>query len=124
MNARDELAREIFIADNGGQSREASLRDWSEYDFASDQSYAHNIADGLLAAGWTKPRTIENAEELDALPMGSKVVSAGYEWTKNYATANTPSGGIEREVWFNVYDDFDTSEDFTLPATVLYEPTP
>jgi hypothetical protein len=69
-----------------------------------------------------KPRTITTVEELDALPMGSKVVSAGYEWTKNYATTNTPSGGIEREVWFNVYDDFDMSEDLALPAVVLHEP--
>lgn len=124
MNDRDELAREVFIADNSGQSREDSLKDWAEYDFASEQSYAHTIADGLIAAGYRKPRTITTVEELDALAMGSKVVSAGYEWTKNYLTINTPSGGIEREVWFNVYDDFDAAADIELPATVLWEPLP
>lgn len=54
MSARDDLAREIFIADNAGQSREASLADWAAYDMATAQSYAHNIADGLIAAGYGK----------------------------------------------------------------------
>lgn len=59
---RNDLAREIFIADNSGQSREASLKDWEW--FATTNIRDEYIgryeafADGLIAAGWTKPRTI------------------------------------------------------------------
>ena len=77
-----------------------------------------NILEDVLT-----PRTITTVGELDALPVGSKVVSAGYEWAKNYQTNHTPGYEAEREVWFNVYDDFETSEELSLPATVLYEPT-
>lgn len=51
MSARDELAREIFIADNSGQSREASLKDWEAY-LPGEYAYTYGIADGLLAAGY------------------------------------------------------------------------
>ena len=45
---REELAREIFIADNSGQPRETSLMDWKMLSTAST-AYAYGIADGLLA---------------------------------------------------------------------------
>ena len=97
---------------------------WPERDDRSPVKwYSRKTADAILAAGWTKPRTITTVEELDTLPIGSKVVSAGYEWTKNYQTNHTPGYEAEREVWFNVYDDFETSEELSLPAAVLYEPT-
>lgn len=52
-NARDELARDIFIADNW-RNTQASGRDW---DWMSDEqvAYAYAIADGLIAKGYRKP---------------------------------------------------------------------
>lgn len=37
------------------------------------------IADAILAAGYSKPRTITTAEELDALPEGSAVLDADHD---------------------------------------------
>jgi len=54
-SARDELARDIFVADNHLQSREEALRDWTALtSVRGENTYAHNIATGLLAAGYVK----------------------------------------------------------------------
>lgn len=34
---------------------------------------AHGIAMGLDAQGWSKPRTVDSIEELEALPIGSLI---------------------------------------------------
>lgn len=115
MSMRDELAREIFLSDNSAQSREASLMDWKMLSTAST-AYAHNIADGLLADGWTKTRRITTAEELDALAFASVVLDDDGDVYRsginNGETAWWLAGpqGMFRTV--------------ALPATVLWEPAP
>lgn len=52
---RDELARTVFIIDNRLASNPARV--WDEAD-SDTRYYAYAIADGLIAAGYTKPRTI------------------------------------------------------------------
>lgn len=112
---RDELAREVFVADNAGQSREASLQDWETFG-PIDRAYAHTIADGLLADGWTKTRRITTAEELDALAFASVVLDDDGDVYRsginNGETAWWQAGpqGMFRTV--------------ALPATVLWEPAP
>ena len=69
---RDELAREIFISDNSHARRAVMEAEWSER--SGGYQYAFWIADGLIAAGWTKPRIITTAEELDALPQWSAIL--------------------------------------------------
>lgn len=51
MSARDELARDIFVADNSNAKDPAA--NWQEGP-ASIRDYAYAIADGLLAAGYRK----------------------------------------------------------------------
>lgn len=58
--ARDELAADIF--------RSAANIDQGLYEHE-----AQELANRLLAAGWSKPRTVNSAAELDALPSGSVV---------------------------------------------------
>ena len=110
MNARDDLALEIFIADNDGQTREASLKDWKMLSTAST-AYAHGIADGLIAAGWTKPRTITTAAEMDALPAGSTVVDSEPD-----VCVKTGS------IWWRSGRDGDSykSGSFDFPVTLVY----
>ena len=51
MSARDELAREIFIADNSNAKDPAA--EWLDAP-ASVKDYAFAIANGLIAAGYVK----------------------------------------------------------------------
>lgn len=115
---REELAREIFIADNSGQPREHSLKDWAAYNIATAETYAHNIADGLIAAGWTKPRTITTTEELKGSHAGTLLREPdGDVWSIDGSTDRL----------FLIYDGADTTYDdheLILPATVLWEPAP
>ena len=62
MTARDELAEII--------------QDCGEYipgSHADDYVSPDKAAEAILAAGYTKPRTIKGAYELEALPFGSAV---------------------------------------------------
>ena len=75
---RDELAMELFIVDNHKQSREQSVVDWEWFTespkFGVRVENYKTTADGLIAAGYRKPRTITTAEELDALPQWSAIL--------------------------------------------------
>lgn len=55
---RDELARELFIADNSNQSREQSLVDWEWFEGANNyrgrNEHYKNMAVGMIAAGYRK----------------------------------------------------------------------
>jgi hypothetical protein len=84
--------------------------------------FSRKLADAILAAGYSRPRTITSADELDALPVGSVVLSAAY---RHHAT--------HMQVAFQRWDDglwhrggraADTHPDNFVPATVLYEPAP
>jgi hypothetical protein len=65
MSARDELARAIFLADNSGAPPGLMEAEWDQGMHGPD-SYAHNIADGLLAAGYRK--VVTKPAEIPVLP--------------------------------------------------------
>lgn len=112
---RDDLARDIFLADNSSGPEEVILGDWTDLEQAeAGASYAHRIANGLIAAGYRKPRTITTVEELDALPEGSVILTNGGE--------DSAQKDGEGE-WYLWGGDFGLdSEDTHLPAIVLWEP--
>jgi hypothetical protein len=62
VSARDELALELFIGDNGNQPREASIADWEYFqdsnNFQGRVEHYEVMADAILTAGYTKPRII------------------------------------------------------------------
>lgn len=113
---RDDLARELFIADNSNQPREASIVDWEWFEGAGKQrgqtEHYHNMAVGMIAAGYRKPRTITTVEELDALPEGTQIVDA----CERLALEETSIGCLE---WV---DRHGNSCHVELPAIVLHEP--
>jgi len=80
---------------------------------------AREIADAILAAGYSKPRTISTVEELDALPVESIVRDVdGLPKEKQNAT-----GG---EVFWAApgHSKHYGTGSIWLPATVLYESLP
>ena len=74
--------------------------------------------EGILAAGYRKPQQVTTAEELDALPVGSVVLSDPYRHHSHgypvafqrWDTGNWHRGGRSS----------DTHPDYILPATVLH----
>lgn len=64
---RDELARELFIADIFNQPREQSVIDWNWFNetprFTVRVEHYKTQADHLLAAGYRRPRTIDSTSE-------------------------------------------------------------
>ena len=119
MRARDDLAQELFIGDNFRQPREQSIADW-EYFHAEGTSrgrveHYEVMADAILAAGYSKPRTITTAEELDALPVGSVVLSGG----------KIPRIKSEDGHWLGDGIDVDGAHiiRYTFFATVIHEAT-
>lgn len=83
-----------------------------------------SVADSILAAGYSKPRTITTVEELDALPAGSVVLEAD----------NGPLMGIEivpgvfhkfpQQLGWHVVAGHGArpTHEIELPATVLFTP--
>ena len=63
MTPRDELAREIFVADNSRMGKEAAEAEWSQWiegGVDPKQAYCYEIADSLLADGWRKDPCQQN----------------------------------------------------------------
>lgn len=54
MSERDELARAIFVYDNGRLDQAAAEVEWEEVRGPNEPRYAYLIADGLIAAGYRK----------------------------------------------------------------------
>jgi hypothetical protein len=74
----------------------------------------------LSEFGYTRPRTITTAEELDALPIGSVVLSEAYlhhvdHWKVSFQRWDDGS-------WHRGGRSADTHPDNFLPATVIYSP--
>lgn len=107
---RDELAREIFIADNYHARREFMEAEWAER--SGGYQYAFWIADGLIAAGYRKPRTITTVEELDALPVGSVIRIQQEMNLEKFSDGWYTTALTENFQQFPIW----------LPATVLHEP--
>lgn len=80
---------------------------------------AHVVARGLSADGWSKPRTVNSATELDALPMFTVIRSEqGSVWERQY-------GALGKPLWIEATQTRGfphTSDEITLPATVLFTP--
>ncbi|WP_285240084.1 hypothetical protein [Pseudarthrobacter sp. MEB009] len=77
---------------------------------------ASHATDAVLAAGYSKPRTISTVEELDALPEGSIILDGEPD-----ALLKTSMGN-----WRSLMDPESSygSKYIILPATVIHEPTP
>ena len=62
---RDELARELFIADNSNQSREQSIVDWEWFEATDNYrgriQHYKDMAAGMIAAGYSKVDHVEYA---------------------------------------------------------------
>lgn len=121
MSTRDDFARDVFLADNSSAPAGVAEKDWDEN--REHHDYAYEIADRLIAAGYSKPRTITTAEELDALPVGSVVLHHGRAF-QHYPAYPAPfdeyqkwkcgDGGFVRST---------KSGDMLLPALVIHEAT-
>ena len=119
---RDELARDIFFADNNRAPRLDLLADWealckSAASTPSGNTYAHNIADGLVAAGYRKPRTIASPEEIDGELL---LKPAGYSDPFYSPSAGAPLKNVVTGVRFSL-DELAGGGRF-FPATVVWEP--
>ncbi|MGR6521856.1 hypothetical protein ACU5JM_09510 [Rhodococcus erythropolis] len=88
--ARDELAEamvdDLFEAENCGE-----LMTWD--DNGTPWVNREAIAETLVPKGWSKPRTVHSATELDALPVNSVVVDASdTPRTKRYGDSHMGAG--------------------------------
>jgi len=84
----------------------------------SGKTTLYDLARVTIAAGYSKPRTIETVEELDALPDGAIILEPH----------GTPTRAVKRQDgknwWIDGPDAMSASALIPLPATVLYEPAP
>lgn len=108
MSERDELA-DILMSD--------ALLGNSDEEFGRD--YALAEADAILAAGYSKPRTITTAEELDALPPSAIIKGAGGTTYEKQIDGPWHDGPHDWQSFEGLFWD---SWDVRLPATVLYVP--
>jgi hypothetical protein len=113
VSARDDLALDIFLADNSSIPEGELLQDWAD---APDQHrpYAQNIADGLLGKGYRKPRTITERHEdngPDALAPLSVVLSNGKPAIMQHDGTFMDYDGSSWDTW-----------EMTYPLTVIHEP--
>jgi len=110
-DARDELAKVI---------RESTKRSL----FGERYAGVPEVADAILAAGYSNPRTISTVEELDQLPAGSVILRNGRAF-QHYPAHSAPFD--EYQKWKCADGGFVRSTkdgSSILPATVLYEPKP
>lgn len=99
MSQRDELADLIEATGN-------------------DTSYwAEQVADAILAAGYSRPRVVETIEERDALPVGTVLRYPDGEIGMVMVTT-----AKERRVGYPGTLPTDSLDRIDLPATVLYMP--
>lgn len=113
MSDRDELA--VILVNT--QRARYGLPPRATTEHCSESCWAE--ADAILAAGWVKPRTITTVAELDALAVGSVVLSLAY-----HSDVNGMAIVFQRwydGLWHRGARSGDTHPDNFLPATVLYE---
>lgn len=121
MKARVELAALI------AKQRDAFFG----LEYAEPATQDIQLADELMAAGWTRPRTITTVEELDALAEGALREASGTYFGSGAFTdchvRKVPQYiHSSDEAVFEVlcYGSIDVARQLTLPATVLWEPAP
>lgn len=114
MSARDELAAALTLhLDDQG------------YEYATDhpdttRRMGDDLAAVAIAAGYRKPRTITDGEEMEGMHAKAVILDAnGTPWVCD---------GDMAEPWASVCEDpfggpiWKDGRDILLPATVLYEP--
>jgi hypothetical protein len=108
MSTRDELAATV----EGALDSSHGIIAWAG-------PAQEDIADAILAAGYSKPRTITTAEELDGLDVGTVVMDGQGEVARKLAygwRVLVSESGFD--AWLS-----DPLEETYLPAIVLHEPT-
>lgn len=106
MSARDELA--LILVNN--QRARYDLPPRSTTAHCSESCWAE--VDAILAAGYRKTRTITSADELDALPVGSAVLSETIAYQKH-----------DDDDWsWSAAGRFWSTHQIGLPAVVIHEP--
>ena len=117
-NIRQELAHDIPT--------------WEDLPFGGGNDYvkldanaANAVASVLIEKGWTKPRIVKTAAEMDALPVGSVIVglSIGHDidcdaaWAKPHPYIKSQG---EDGLWFSAIDwDGYSAPCFFWPGNVL-----
>jgi len=77
---------------------------------------APRAADAILAAGYTKPRQIENVEELDALPVRSVILDNYSDTCRKNRYGRWESLDEPDQTWDGL------GMTGSLPAVLLHEP--
>lgn len=111
-----QLARSIKADNEAHPERTeimATLRDQFAWSPETEPALM-KIAETLLAAGYSKPRTITTREELDALPSGSVILDSAGEPNVFHDNGWVLPGGS------GGYTSWSVAQ--SLPAKVLYEP--
>ena len=117
MSIKDELARDIFLADNSNAAPGLMEQEWDEN--PTTYTYAHHIAERLTAKGYRKPRTISTLEELYELGLGSVIRSEKV----HYLVAHKEDGDAGRHGWAAAgTSQIPVDLSSWLPVTVLHEP--
>lgn len=110
MTARDEFADDIYTADRAHKNDPVDLT----------THYSYVIADELISAGYSKPRTLSTVDELDALPVGSVTIDGGGAGEVYRKLAR--HDGIK---WYEPsYTLHWESHELNFPATVIWESRP
>ncbi|MCW2092475.1 UNVERIFIED_ORG: hypothetical protein M2328_005755 [Rhodococcus erythropolis] len=108
------------VGDNYDHGRNPNLTGqlWHEDGIRDSIDWAGAARD-LERDGWSKPRTVNSATELDALPMFTVIRSEqGSAWERQY-------GALGKPLWIEATQTRGfphTSDEITLPATVLFTP--
>ena len=117
--ARDELAEtmvdDLFEAENCGE-----LMTWD--DNGTPWVNREAIAETLVPKGWSKPRTVNSATELDALPVNTCGVDDGdHYWIRHSENWHCSCDGTDVE-WSseNLWEEINLGGPGTF--TVLFSP--
>ena len=131
MNEREALAKAVFVADNYNATDDVTLSDWEALvESDGDASYAHRIAQGLIQAGYRRPRTITTVEEIKDLPALAVVL---YDDTANgglmqaYVVPDDGTVMFKDRYPFHLMTfagDYIQAEDIPLPLRLVYEANP
>ena len=87
--------------------------------FALGDNWPYEVAEAIVNAGFRKTRLVVTVEALDALPLESVILSEqGGVWERQLGTLGTP-------LWVEPFQGHGfphTSDEISLPATVLHTP--
>lgn len=107
MSTRDELAN---LIDDAAEWATSQGRICSP----------HEVADAILAAGYSRPRVVETIEELEVLPEGAVVLTEQGGIYEAELSGIPPTSA--RTWWATGWQYPASPSDLALPATVLYLP--